>query len=307
MELKLSKSTPTLCLNMIVKNESKIITRLFDSVLSIIDCYCICDTGSTDNTIELIENYFKEKNIPGKIVLKPFKDFCYNRNYALTVCNGMSDYVLLLDADMVIEVNGFNKSMLELADSFTILQGNEQFFYQNMRIVKNNGLYLYSGVTHEYVNTPHHNITYAFDKKDIFINDIGDGGAKSDKFERDIRLLTEGIQSEPNNVRYVFYLAQSLKDIGKIKESIKMYKKRISMGGWYEEIWYSYYMIGKCWLILNDENKFECWMNRAYKYRKERAEPIYELTKYFREIGQQIKAYHYYILDLLMTYLFLQR
>ena len=34
---------PTLCLNMIVKNESKIITRLFDSVLPIIDCYS-CDS-----------------------------------------------------------------------------------------------------------------------------------------------------------------------------------------------------------------------------------------------------------------------
>ena len=58
-------SKPTLCLNMIVKNESKIITRLFDSVLSIIDCYCICDTGSTDNTIQIITDYFKSKNIPG--------------------------------------------------------------------------------------------------------------------------------------------------------------------------------------------------------------------------------------------------
>ena len=45
----------TLCLNMIVKNESKIITRLFDSVIGIIDTYCICDTGSTDNTCEIID------------------------------------------------------------------------------------------------------------------------------------------------------------------------------------------------------------------------------------------------------------
>jgi len=45
----------TICLNMIVKNESKIIKRLFDSVLSIIDCYCICDTGST------MEKVFQER------------------------------------------------------------------------------------------------------------------------------------------------------------------------------------------------------------------------------------------------------
>ena len=46
-----SPSIPTLCLNMIVKNESRIIHRLLNSVKDIIDCFCICDTGSTDNTV----------------------------------------------------------------------------------------------------------------------------------------------------------------------------------------------------------------------------------------------------------------
>ena len=77
----------TICLNMIVKNESKIITRLFDSIINIIDTYCICDTGSTDNTIQIIEAYFKNKSITnksitGKIIEKEFRNFGYNRNYA---------------------------------------------------------------------------------------------------------------------------------------------------------------------------------------------------------------------------------
>ena len=89
----MEKKLPTICLNMIVKNESKIITRLFDSVLPIIDCYCICDTGSTDNTIELIEEYFNNKKIPGKIVNETFRNFAHNRNFALNSCLNMSDYV----------------------------------------------------------------------------------------------------------------------------------------------------------------------------------------------------------------------
>ena len=44
---------PKICLNMIVKNESKVITRLLESVSPIIDTYCICDTGSTDDTKEI--------------------------------------------------------------------------------------------------------------------------------------------------------------------------------------------------------------------------------------------------------------
>ena len=79
----------TICLNMIVKNESKIITRLFDTILPIIDTYCICDTGSTDNTREIIEHYFKEKKIPGKVIQEPFKDFGHNRTVALKAAKNM--------------------------------------------------------------------------------------------------------------------------------------------------------------------------------------------------------------------------
>ena len=65
---------PKICLNMIVKNESAIIIRLLESVTPLIDSYCICDTGSTDNTIELIEQYFKDKKINGVIFHETFKE-----------------------------------------------------------------------------------------------------------------------------------------------------------------------------------------------------------------------------------------
>ena len=275
-------SKPTLCLNMIVKNESKIITRLFDSVMPIIDSYCICDTGSTDNTIDVIKEYFKDKNIPGKIVIEPFKDFCYNRNFALNECLNMSDYILLLDADMILEIKNFDKDILNSADTFTILQGNENFYYQNVRILKNNGLFSYTGVTHEYINTPSNNKTCSIEKNNLFINDVGDGGSKVDKFERDIQLLLNGIKEEPNNVRYYFYLANSYHDSGRFGESINCYKKRIELGGWIEEIWYSYYRIGLCYKNMGKiENAIFSWME-GYEIYPERLEGIYEIIQYYR-------------------------
>jgi len=275
-------SNPTLCLNMIVKNESKIITRLFDSVVSIIDSYCICDTGSTDNTIDVIKEYFKDKNIPGKIVIEPFKDFCYNRNFALNECLNMSDYILLLDADMILEIKNFDKNILNTADTFTILQGNENFYYQNVRILKNNGLFSYTGVTHEYINTPSNNITYSIEKNNLFIKDVGDGGSKVDKFERDIKLLLNGIKDEPNNVRYYFYLANSYHDSGRFGESINCYKKRIELGGWLEEIWFSYYRIGLCYKNMGKiENAIFSWME-GYEIYPERLEGLYEILQYYR-------------------------
>ena len=175
-------NNPTLCLNMIVKNESKIITRLFDSVLSIIDTYCICDTGSTDNTIQVIQNYFKDKNIKGKIIEAPFVNFSHNRNIALQACFGLSDYILFLDADMVVQINNFDKKYLFDSNCFTVFQGNESFFYQNLRIIKNDGLSKYIGVTHEYIDIPSDYTIFDIDKNQLFINDLGDGGSKKINF-----------------------------------------------------------------------------------------------------------------------------
>ena len=287
-------SSPTLCLNMIVKNESKIISRLFDSVLSIIDCYCICDTGSTDDTVQLITDYFQSKNIPGKVVTEPFKNFCHNRNFALSACVGMSDYVLLLDADMILDIKNFDKDMLRQADQFHILQGSDAFYYQNIRIVKNNGLYSYTGVTHEYINLPANTHTHSFEKTELFIQDIGDGGAKHDKFERDIRLLLEGIRNEPNNDRYHFYLGNSYHDSGRYAEAINAYKKRISMGGWKEEVWYSYYRIGHCFKNMDKISDAIYYWTEGFQFYPDRLEGLYEIIKHYRVVSKHKLAHMYY-------------
>jgi len=304
MELILNnENQPTLCLNMIVKNESKIITRLFDSVFKIIDCYCICDTGSTDDTVKIITDYFNNKNIPGKIVVEPFKNFCHNRNFALQSCSGMSDFILLLDADMTLEIKNFNKKMLVNVDSFHILQGNDSFYYQNMRIIKNNGLYKYVGVTHEYIDTPSNNKNHGFNKNELFIRDFGDGGSKHDKFERDIRLLLDGLKEEPNNVRYYFYLANSYHDCGRFGEAINAYRKRIDLGGWIEEVWYSYYRIGLCFKNMGKmADAITTWFE-GFEYYPERLEGLYEIINFYRlnsktKLGNMVYQQARKILDL---------
>ena len=285
---------PTLCLNMIVKNESKIIRRLMESVSSIIDCYCICDTGSTDDTIEIINTFFLQKNIPGKVVTEPFKNFAYNRSFALQACSGMSDYAILLDADMIFEINKFDKRKLAKADSFCLLQGNDSFYYQNMRIVRNNGLYKYTGVTHEYISTPSGNHNINIGRDELFIRDIGDGGSKSDKFERDIRLLLEGLKEEPGNVRYHFYLANSYKDSGKFDKAIEYYHKRIALGDWEQEIWYSYYNIGNIYEAQGKMPDAIIYWLKAYNHNPLRLENIHKMVQHYRIIGECKTAKMFY-------------
>ena len=119
--------------------------------------------------------------------------------------------------------------------------------------------------------------------KSLFICDIGDGGSKKDKFDRDIRLLLEGIKEEPNNSRYHFYLANSYFHNKNINEAIEYYKKRIDFGGWKEEVWYSHYRIGLCHEVQgNMEKALESWLN-AYEIIPARLENIYKIINYYRK------------------------
>ncbi len=297
MELTITEKKepgPTLCLNMIVKNESRIITRLLESVLPIIDTYCICDTGSTDNTKELIKEFFDKRNITGKIVEEPFVDFAHNRNFAMKACVGMSDYVLLMDADMILQVKNFKKTDLYSADSFNILQGDDAFYYENLRIIRNDGTYIYHGVTHEYVGRDCPEIKANLKRDQLFILDYGDGGCKTDKFERDIRLLTNGLEKDPTNIRYYFYLANSYACIGKNEEAIKYYRKRIEMGSWFEEVWHSYYKIGMCYKAMNKmPEAIYAWLE-AYNYKQYRVENLYEIINHYRIKGDRQSCLLFY-------------
>ena len=289
-----------ICLNMIVKNESAILRRLLESVLPLIDSYCICDTGSTDDTIEIIETFFKDNNIPGQVVEEPFQDFGYNRTFALQQCVNLenADYLLLLDADMVLKfgtdfsIPDFKASLTK--DAYHIFQGSEVFFYKNVRLLKNNPEFSYWGVTHEYVKTLPTSVYEDIDKSMLFIDDIGDGGSKTNKFLRDIELLQRGLEELPNNDRYTFYLANSYKDSHQYENAIDAYKKRIEIGGWIEETWFSYYCIGKCYRELGQmESAIYYWLE-GYQHFPQRIENLYEIVHYYRNIGKNELAYTFY-------------
>lgn len=285
---------------MIVKNESRVIVRLLTSVLPLIDAYCICDTGSTDDTIAIIKTFFDNHGISGIIHNEPFRDFGYNRSVAIKHCYGMpnADYILLMDADMVLEMPSkfsiaeFKESLS--AGAYYVFQGSPSFFYKNIRILKNVENLSYWGVTHEYVNLPRGSIDSEIPRTTLFINDIGDGGAKTDKYVRDIRLLKQGLVDNPDNDRYTFYLANSYRDAGQYQNAIDTYKKRIELAGWKQEVWHSYYSIGNCYKQLNDmPNAIFYWLE-GFHYCSGRIENLYEIVQYYRNKGQNLLAYKFY-------------
>ena len=285
-----------------IKNESAIIERCLAHATPYVDAIAVLDTGSTDDTVQRCEAYLASTKKPFLVGTEPFKNFGHNRtasfHVAQRLCESLSwdattTYALAVDADMVIkpQVAFFQHPLT--ANGYNLIQENGHMKYYNTRLMKCSHPWTCVGATHEYWSgDPTEKLSYDL----FYIDDKNDGGCKSDKFDRDVRLLTEDLKADPKNGRTHYYLGQSLKDLGRFDEAIEMFKKRIELGGWVEEVWYAHLQIGRCYDHKGDEHMMEYWMNKAFNVRQTRAEPLYHLTKYFREKSQHFKAYHYYLL-----------
>jgi len=71
----------------------------------------------------------------------------------------------------------------------------------------------YVCATHEYLDSPHPHRTEHLDA--LVVNHHADGGSRADKFDRDARLLRADLARDPDNPRTVFYLAQTMRDLGR--------------------------------------------------------------------------------------------
>ena len=290
MEIK--KNGKTIVLNMIVKNESKIIERCIKSVYDIIDTWCIVDTGSTDGTQEIIKELLKDK--PGKLIEKPWINFGHNRNEALGFAREWGDWILLTDADMVLVNQGFDKNTLdERVDAYDVIQVNHGTSYYNFRLLNTRKEWRCIGVTHEYYDCEG-GVQVRQRMPTLWFDDISDGGSKDDKFERDIRLLTQGLIDEPGNARYMFYLAQSYRDTAQWDLAIEWYAKRANEGGWDEEVWYSEYMVGWCQVNRGDSwHDFMPQLMKCWAMRPRRIEPMWMLGIEARKRKMLTEAYQF--------------
>jgi len=284
---------PKICLCMIVKNESAIMRRCLENVKDIIDYISICDTGSPDNTVSIIQEFMQDTGIPGVVHNHEWKNFGHNRTLSAQAAREAlrekgydleKTYLLFLDADMILKISSdFDKKDLK-DDAYFMLQKNSLFSYYNLRLARASLDWRSVGVTHEF---------WAADgihKQDkittLYIHDVEDGGCKLDKFERDIRLLTQGLIDEPQNERYMFYLAQSYKDIQEWDTAIEWYTKRIEAGGWHEEVWMSKFMIGQCYQAKDDWNTALKWYLEAFQYYPIRSEPLAIISEYYLSKGK---------------------
>ena len=103
------------------------------------------------------------------------------------------------------------------------------------------------------------------------------------KYARDRDLLLAEVERNPEDARSVFYLAQSYFDLGDFVNARKWYARRVEMGGWDEEVYYS-----MCRLAESMAKLGEPWPEvqdvylRAWEFRPTRAEPLYAIACRYR-------------------------
>ncbi|MET0791048.1 MAG: glycosyltransferase [Polyangiaceae bacterium] len=286
-------TTNKICLNMIVKNETKVLPRLFRSLKDYIDYYVIVDTGSTDDTIELIRREMSGYGIEGEVHERPWVNFGVNRQQALelAVAADKAEWLLFIDADEELGVSDPNfREKLEPGISYDIEKhhGDIRYAAHHLLNVKS-ARYRWEGPVHNYlvlVDGAERRML----RQDVWIVYHTGQGAKShgvtqeQKFLRDAALLEEELLRNPGHPRSQFYLGQSYRDARCPEQALAAYKKRAAMTeGWAEERFMAQLEAGR--LSVNLEKSEALVLGEllaAYNLRPQRAEPLFELARYYR-------------------------
>lgn len=269
---------------MIVKNESHCISKCLNSAKPFIDYWVICDTGSDDNTEEIVKECMK--GIPGEFHKHNWENFSFNRNKALELSKTKADYSLILDADDCLMVTN-SAALGDLTqDVYNIQLVLSSLTYSRPQLVRSTVNCKYVGVMHEYLELPPNVVPILLSGCIIKCGREGARSQDPNKYLKDAHLLQKAIKDVPSDPRNYFYCAQSYRDAGHLEDAIRYYLMRAEMKyGYTEERYCSYLEAAKLMERLRPGDLKAITMNylKAYECNPNRVESLTYLAIYYRK------------------------
>lgn len=300
---------PILVVVLMVKNEESVMrATLQPFVDGGVDSFFIFDTGSTDNTIEVTEQFFAEHGITqGYIVQEPFIDFATSRNRALDLAQEKFPHAAFM---VMPDAEWYLNDARALVEFCELCLQREDMYASYMIRIANLGNYIcrlfrcnhgvrFMGAVHEIVaqsvNVKVPDTIY-FD----YLPESHGREKTAKRFVRDREILLREYENKPWCTRTLFYLARTCEDLGNLEEAYDFYKIRVTMVGWDEEDFIVRFRLAQTIkkLVLHSEykNKYswsealEYYM-QAYQMRPHRIEPLVEIADYYVYMNQMNLAF----------------
>ena len=216
---------------MIVKNAGSQLRDVITKLLPFIDRWTILDTGSTDETIDIINEVLVCKK--GTLYQEPFVDFKHSRNRCLDLAGTECKYTIMLDDTYTMDgdIRKFLNTIRgdQFADSFSMFISSRDVSYCSNRVLKADKKLRYIYRIHEVVSSKN-NMNVIVPLVHASINDYRCDYMETrtmDRKEKDIEMLFKEIEDDPDDPRALYYLGQTYNVLGKHELAYKYYVERV--------------------------------------------------------------------------------
>ena len=285
-----------------LKNESFRIEVSLTSVLGFVDVVIIYDTGSTDNTIEIVTNFCNKYKLSLYVKHGVFVDFSTSRNTMLDFADTIPniDFFLMMDCNDELR-NGaqlvkFCESVDEYETAFFLKQSWKSSItinYYNVRLIRSRSGWRYKGVVHEYISKEGSEAVIRVPEVILFQDRTKDDNKSAKRFFKDKELLLKEYNSEDKTPRTVYYLAQTFECLNDKLNAIKYYSERMYLIGFYEERYQAAYHVG---MLCKDLNKpfeeYSGYFLFAFGIMH-RSEPLVRIAEHYISKQQWSQAFFY--------------